>query len=95
MHIKDSVYLTCQQSKCIETFKECKKKEDKSVESVYYCMDDHSMKFINQTTESLGMKVWLCITFRKSHFVYSKCCRQEFQDSRGEKNLRGQKSTAT
>ena len=27
---------------------------DKSVESVYYCMDDHSMKFINQTTDSLG-----------------------------------------
>ena len=28
--------------------------EDKSVESVYYCMEDHSMKFINQTVESLG-----------------------------------------
>ena len=28
--------------------------EDKSVESIYYCMDDHSMKFINQTKESLG-----------------------------------------
>ena len=28
--------------------------EDKSVESVYYCMNDHSMAFINQTAESLG-----------------------------------------
>merc|ERR1711936_328897 len=41
-------------NKCIDTFKECKKKEDKSVESVYFCMHDHSMKFINQTTESLA-----------------------------------------
>ena len=24
------------------------------MESVYYCMEDHSMKFINQTVESLG-----------------------------------------
>merc|ERR1719480_242196 len=46
--------VTQHKNKCIETFKECKKKEDKSVESVYYCMDDHSMKFINQTTESLA-----------------------------------------
>ena len=40
--------------KCIETFQACKKMEDKSVESVYYCMEDHSMSFINQTSESLG-----------------------------------------
>jgi len=46
--------VTKHKNACIETFKECKKKEDKSVESVYYCMHDHSMKFINQTTESLA-----------------------------------------
>merc|ERR1712179_340432 len=46
--------VTKHENACIETFKECKKKEDKSVESVYYCMHDHSMKFINQTTESLA-----------------------------------------
>merc|ERR1712227_867906 len=40
--------------KCIETFQACKKMEDKSVESVYYCMEDHSMSFINQTSESLA-----------------------------------------
>ena len=40
--------------KCIATFQACKQMEDKSVESVYYCMDDHSMSFINQTKESLG-----------------------------------------
>jgi len=46
--------VTQHKNECINTFKECKKKEDKSVESVYYCMHDHSMKFINQTTESLA-----------------------------------------
>merc|ERR1711894_399864 len=46
--------VTKHKNACIETFKKCKKKEDKSVESVYYCMHDHSMKFINQTTESLA-----------------------------------------
>ena len=40
--------------KCTDVFKACKKMEDKSVESVYYCMDDHSLKFINMTKESLG-----------------------------------------
>merc|ERR1712110_1158354 len=53
--VKSNQKLVTQfKNKCIETFRECKKKEDKSVESVYYCMDDHSMKFINQTTESLA-----------------------------------------
>merc|ERR1739838_144837 len=46
--------VTQHKNECINTFKECKKKEDKSVESVYYCMHDHSMSFINQTTESLA-----------------------------------------
>ena len=41
------------QKKCIDTFKVCKQVEDKSVESVYFCMEDHSMSFINQTSESL------------------------------------------
>jgi len=40
---------------CLDTFTSCKKKEDKSVESVYYCMDDHSMVFINQTAQSLAL----------------------------------------
>lgn len=40
--------------KCTDVFKACKKMEDKSVESVYYCMDDHSLKFINMTKESLA-----------------------------------------
>merc|ERR1711936_1532829 len=53
--VKSNQKLVTQfKNKCIDTFKECKKKEDKSVESVYFCMHDHSMKFINQTTESLA-----------------------------------------
>merc|ERR1711971_628874 len=50
----DQKKVTQFKNKCIETFKACKKMEDKSVESVYYCMEDHSMKFINQTVESLA-----------------------------------------
>jgi len=42
-------------TECLDTFTACKKKEDKSVESVYYCMDDHSMVFINQTAQSLAL----------------------------------------
>merc|ERR1712012_1103584 len=42
---------------CIKTFSACKQMVDKSVESVYYCMDDHSMKFINQTTDSLASSI--------------------------------------
>ena len=43
--------------------------EDKSVESVYYCMEDHSMKFINQTVESLGRYKNKCPTFDKTLFI--------------------------
>merc|ERR1712172_203839 len=50
----DQKKVTQFKNKCIDTFKACKKMEDKSVESVYYCMEDHSMKFINQTVESLA-----------------------------------------
>merc|ERR1712227_742344 len=45
--------VTNHKKKCIDTFKVCKQVEDKSVESVYFCMEDHSMSFINQTSESL------------------------------------------
>ena len=33
------------------------------MESVYYCMEDHSMEFINQTVESLGRYKNKCPTF--------------------------------
>merc|ERR1712227_458650 len=46
--------VTNHKKKCIDTFKVCKQVEDKSVESVYFCMEDHSMSFINQTSESLA-----------------------------------------
>ena len=50
-----NMYLSyISQKKCIETFQACKKMEDKSIESVYYCMEDQSMSFINQTSQSLG-----------------------------------------
>ena len=64
------------------------------MESVYYCMDDHSMKFINQTVDSLGMRKNMC-TISDKFLVISKCCRQELQDRRGKKGFGKTKSTAT
>merc|ERR1711973_684236 len=55
-NIKDAQRnVTNFKTECLDTFTACKKKEDKSVESVYYCMDDHSMVFINQTAQSLAL----------------------------------------
>ena len=46
--------VTKQKNACIKVFGNCKKKEDASVSHVLYCMHDHSMDFINQSTDSLG-----------------------------------------
>ena len=39
------------------------------MESVYYCMDDHSMAFINQTKESLG-EFWTYIKILKDKNLF-------------------------
>ena len=46
--------VTKQKNACVKVFGNCKKKEDASVSHVLYCMHDHSMDFINQSTDSLG-----------------------------------------
>ena len=46
--------ITAHKNACIKVFSSCKKKEDASVAHVLYCMHDHSMSFINQSSESLG-----------------------------------------
>jgi len=38
---------------CVEVFKKCKKMEDMSHYLVHECMDDHSMKLLNQTGKGL------------------------------------------
>ena len=78
-HLKQFCHSFINQNECINTFKECKKKEDKSVESVYYCMHDHSMPFINQTTESLGIKLYIqfyLIHFDKYRFFFQQMLPQ-------------------
>merc|ERR1712227_298428 len=56
--IKDSQKKVTQfKNNCIKIFGQCQRMMDKSVESVYYCMDDHSMSFINQTTDSLASSI--------------------------------------
>jgi len=46
--------VTSHKGDCIKVFSKCKRSEDHSVEAVYSCMDDHSMKFINQSLTSLA-----------------------------------------
>ena len=46
--------VTAHKNACVKVFSNCKKKEDASVSHVLYCMHDHSMSFINQSSESLG-----------------------------------------
>ena len=46
--------VTAHKNACVKVFSNCKKKEDASVSHVLYCMHDHSMTFINQSTDSLG-----------------------------------------
>ena len=48
--------VTAHKNACIKVFGNCKKKEDASVAHVLYCMHDHSMGFINQSSESLGSR---------------------------------------
>jgi len=45
--------VTAEKRKCVKAFGKCKKMEDQSVELIHVCMNDHSMKFINMTAESL------------------------------------------
>jgi len=47
--------VTAHKNACIKVFGNCKKKEDASVEHVLHCMHDHSMGFINQSSESLAL----------------------------------------
>merc|ERR1711936_1204012 len=51
---KTQKLVTAHQNACIAVFSNCKKKEDASVSHVAYCMNDHSMAFINQSTDTLG-----------------------------------------
>ena len=46
--------VTAHKNACIRVFGNCKSKEDASIAHVLYCMHDHSMGFINQSSESLG-----------------------------------------
>ena len=57
--------ITAHKNACIKVFSNCKKKEDASVAHVLYCMHDHSMGFINQSSESLGSSRVLIIKLIK------------------------------
>ena len=46
--------VTAHKNACVGVFSNCKKKEDASIAHIVYCMNDHSMGFINQSSESLG-----------------------------------------
>jgi len=45
--------ITNQKKRCSQAFTKCKKMEDGSVRMINQCMNDHSMKFINQTGKTL------------------------------------------
>eukprot|EP00091_Calanus_sinicus_P012408 TRINITY_DN2799_c0_g1_i2.p1 TRINITY_DN2799_c0_g1~~TRINITY_DN2799_c0_g1_i2.p1 ORF type:complete len:128 (-),score=31.11 TRINITY_DN2799_c0_g1_i2:85-468(-) len=45
--------VTSDKRACVAAFGKCKKMEDESVKLIHTCMDDHSMKLINQTAASL------------------------------------------
>ena len=57
--------VTHQKNRCIKVFSNCKKKEDASIAHVLYCMNDHSMRFINQSSETLGSSRVLIIKLIK------------------------------
>ena len=48
--------VTAFKNACVGVFSNCKNKEDASIAHVLYCMHDHSMSFINQSSESLGSR---------------------------------------
>ena len=54
---KTQKLVTAHKNACIKVFSVCKKTEDASVAHVNHCMHDHSMAFINQSTDSLGTNI--------------------------------------
>jgi len=49
--------ITKQKNACKQIFKECKEAEDKSVNLIYNCMNEHSLKYINQTAKDLHLGI--------------------------------------
>jgi len=49
--------ITKQKNACKKVFKECKDAEDTSVNLIYNCMNEHSLKYINQTAKDLHIGI--------------------------------------
>merc|ERR1712183_658590 len=49
--------ITKQKNACKKVIKECKDAEHNSVDLIYNCMSEHSLKYINQTAKDLHLGI--------------------------------------